>query len=457
MTDKAPTTLESASPVSPTAGDRRDRLSALPVELLREIWTSAYPPDPSETSLPPLPPSRLFLPLWREIRFRRVEITSYGQLDRLCKLVAGKAQIGKRIKQLDVEFERANKDSADPPVEMTDPQTPSKKALIKLFKALKNLRFTYLSGSTRLACLAISAEVAANCFPKLERLFLVSTFHSLKDPFHPSHYTNLPFFPKLAGLGIIVERPHQTIKTSAKSFPSSPVAFPPIFQVHLNGPLGGSESAKCLLSSFSFVGNLSLVDLNSPFPLAPLLGAIEAPEAVGSLGLESINSPYDASIEQALLRFTELDQLTVGGTVPSSSSSFYDTLRKLPPSHLEFGEEASAATEQLKTLVAGPQKHPSLHHLILNNVAAERGSRIIEDKDGTAFLDAAQDRLVPWPDWQLADWTSDFSRSGLEDLLRTAKDSGVLVTGEALTAPEIEDEFDRELDIAAELDEELGF
>ncbi|GAA6038226.1 hypothetical protein JCM8097_005803 [Rhodosporidiobolus ruineniae] len=438
-------------PENQAASSALSSLLALPVELLRDILSLAYPP-----SMPPpvAPICKSLQPLLLELLCRQPSFETYGGLAKLCRTIQIKPEYGALVKHLVVNIPWARQGAGKVTKEKQTPDSPSSREIQQLFRTLTSLKRLKLEGSTRLVRVLLQPETAATCLPELEDLILTSTFRGFNDPFNAAHYAALPFYRHIDSLNITIERKPSSIKpNSLPSLPTPPpLVFPALFRLCLAGPSATSTSARDFLSAFDGVGVLYLSDWDSKASLLSLLAALPDPVTLFDLTLDSIDHSYDSSIEEVLVNdFPFLDSLRLCGSTTSTSPSFYDTLRGLVYlSHLAFGYEAAVSTDELGALIAGARKHPSLKTLTLDNVAATMGTRIVEDANGEPYWDSEDEEADGiYPDWELGTWNEHFSRRGLKALLEVAKTSEVKVDGDAVEALKVEEAFDAEIDYMA--------
>ncbi|GAA5904783.1 hypothetical protein JCM6882_008372 [Rhodosporidiobolus microsporus] len=437
--------VSSASSAVATAPDY---LSRLPAELLSDIFKLAYP---DKQPKPSAPLSKGLLPFFLEVVYRTIKVETYDKLDKLCTTLIETKRRGELVRDLKVWIRMATYEGEPGADERDDPLTPSNDKLTSAFKRLTNLRDLFFSGSTRLVLLVLSPQVAGNCFPQLDELFLMSPFHGINDPFHLSLYTNLVFYDSLDSFNLVVMRSGATIEPFAKESASPGIAFPPLGHLQLDGPLGASPGVPGLLAAFGYICHLELLDTDSTPSLLPLLDAVEEPENICSLTLRSFEGWYDSKLTDALLRFPRLDRLEVGGNCASPSPAFYDILRQLPLlDHLCLALDADVSAAELDALIrSGPRKHKVLKHLTFDQTSGKIGTRIFEDANGVPYAGGDWGEEGLYPDWELPTWGDEMSRSEFEKLLLLAKREGVEVDGDAIEAIEVDEAFVAEMDFLA--------
>ncbi|GAA5854474.1 hypothetical protein JCM8547_004855 [Rhodosporidiobolus lusitaniae] len=411
--------VSEAPPASLPSLAPNDRFSRLPAELLREIFHLAYPEDREQ---PSSPLSRSLLPFYLEVVYQDVKTQEYEKLDKLCKLLTASPERAELIKKLRIFIEY----SQSPKREGKVTRSPSNTMLIGVFKLLDNLRTLQVFGSSRIAQLAVSSQVAGGCFPFLEELLLNSTFRDLDDPFHLSVWTNLVFYRNLKAFELVVTNriPH-SIKPPAKPSVCPGIIFPHCFFVSLDGPLATSPGAHGLVESLNAPAILHLRDFDSQTSIVPLLEHVDPPECIFCLRIDSWQVNYDPAVLDALVRFRELDELELAEfDLVSSGPALYDTLLKLEKlRHLVMGAGVDVSTAGLESLISGPNKHKSLKHITLDNVGGD-----LDDDD-----------YEPG-------WTEAFEPDGLEDLLGAAKEADIKVDGTAVGALDLYREMEHECD-----------
>ncbi|GAA5821994.1 hypothetical protein JCM11251_004815 [Rhodosporidiobolus azoricus] len=417
MYDESSQPSETSWSVNPLP-NRPDYLSHLPAELLSKIFHLAHSSG-GATSIAPL--SKALLPFLHEVLYASVEIDTYSQLRNFCQTIRKVEERGEQVRTLDVKFGYRWKPMPFLVDEGEDPLNPSNDELLHLFRRLKSLRTLMLNGSTRIALLVLSPQVAGGCLPQLDELFLKSSFAGIDDPYHISLYNDLAFYRNLRLFSLVIERSASSIKPSSKPSHNPYFSFPPLDRLRLNGPTAASPGAPGLLASFGIVHHLEVLDDScTSSSLLPLLNAFGNSDEAYALSLRSYEAPYDPILTTSLLRFTQLDRLELGGTSRISAL-------------------------QIEALVSGPKKHNALKCLTFDQTNAKMGTRIQEDANGV-LCDWHPSGWGYYPDWVLPHFTETCSRSGLKKLLLVAQQDGVEVDGEAVEAIEVDEAFDRELE-----------
>ncbi|GAA5854528.1 hypothetical protein JCM8547_004876 [Rhodosporidiobolus lusitaniae] len=387
---------------------------------------------------------------------------AYNAVEKFIRTIRECGARAQLVKGLDVEISWA--DEAANPTSMWKQESPTPLSLrrsdvVLLFPQLTKATQMRIKGSSYLAEIFLSSEVAAGSFPELANLHLDSTFSSFSNPFHPVHYASLPYFPKLDDLHLVVNRTGESLEFLDKPLPTilPSLLFQPFLCLCIEGPLDATPAGLLFLSCLSHVFDLTLIDFETERSPNTLLRAVSKPQSLNYLTLVSApNHSYGAPLEQALLRFTSLKSLALGGC-PSASASFHDTLRNLPTlKSLNYGPETAASTEELIDLISGPRKHPVMKELKLAMVWVVRGTRIFADARGEPYYPeddyATDDDFGVYPDWMPPMWTSTFTFEGAKTLKRVAEEVGVELVGSVVEAIEVEEGWRREVDYVEELE-----
>jgi hypothetical protein len=328
-------------------------------------------------------------------------------------------------------------------VELKDPLTPSSVDVKTLFSTLGRLHSLSIGGTSRLASLVLSPEVSASSFPNMTELSLTSSFSSFQDPFHPVFYRNLGNYTSLGDFFLFVLRNHKNIRLSKKALPEDYPFADNISGVSLKGPLSSSpDSVKRLLSSFGCLAMVTLVDFSRSSQLYDLLGGLEFPQHIRYLSISKPRwkaLPPTGSIFEAISKFTSLVLLGIGGSCSCLSPEFYSTLRILPVKKLAFEMETDVNLKELDKLITGSKKHRSLETIYFDNVQGKIGTSI-EGMDDVPYTGE------PYRDWELPEWTSNFTASALREFLKVAEREGIKVEGSAIKALRVNDLYMDEME-----------
>ena len=430
-----------------------DRFSALPAEIIPLIFQHLY----SEKVALIHPISKRLLPSQQRTLYHDVTLDSWLRLEQICNTARLEPTITAHVTYLMIDIEPIF--GTRVPKEAEDPETVSLKDFKQLLESTIHLKKLTIMGSYRLSKFTLSHEIALNCLPKLEYLSLTSSFRSWQDPFHPGHYALLSYYSELSYFRLNVLRSPSSIRPHSKPIEAvAPFLASNMCMVRLTGPLTSSqESVKHLLTLFGFLFSVHLQDSSTTSRIFDLLdGLIEKP-ALDYLTLsrypDSGPPPLNVTSPNALLQFRSLTILDFTGTCSSTSPSFYSILHNLPKLEtLIFGLDAPVSLEHLTTLVSGRTKHKTLETVILDNVNGEIGTRV--EPDGEPYQDS-QGRFMVHPDWVIPEWTDTFSREGFVKFLEDMEDVDIVIEGTALTALEVETEWEGEMDVIDGIEEEL--
>jgi len=181
-----------------------------------------------------------------------------------------------------------------------------------------------------------------------------------------------------------------------------------------------------------------------------LLSHLADPSTLKHLSLIGLNTAsifHDDTIPE-LSNFVNLHHLSISGDIFPSIPRFYETLRQLPLSSLEFGPRAKVDTQALIHLISS-QSQPSrinLKLLVLNNLYC-------------ASADIEEDSELD--EWAPALWTANCSKEGVEQLRIVAKGLGIDTAGTTFLGVDIEDsehyqEALRRFEAEEESDEEVS-
>jgi len=164
---------------------------------------------------------------------------------------------------------------------------------------------------------------------------------------------------------------------------------------------------------------------------------------ITSLELDSqpLSSNWDIHCDHLLPRFSKLVYLSLGdGTVSSSLPSY---LRQLPRlKSLRMGHEAHWNLSALDffALLQGPTRHPSLRHLAFNCFGGQIGRRI----EVNEILDRSVDAGMSDDGWQRPSYRNAFMREDGLALQSICEENRIVLSGDATSASEIEEEYNLE-------------
>ncbi|GAA5962533.1 hypothetical protein JCM3765_003720 [Sporobolomyces pararoseus] len=392
---------------------KRDHFSPLPPELLDSIFDLAHASSPLIG-----PISGSLASFWRARRFARVEIKGYKQLVAFANNVSvGTLALVRHLLVAIPPFPHgltARLDDFNNPALFKEMEVPGyyrENSIKVLFRNLLNVKTLSLSGSSRVARLILSPDIAVTSFPKLSALSIKSTFEGLNDPFHPAHFASLFFYDELTILEISAFRTESSIHSSKKENPTlTPDDVVPLASLQLAGPISASEGAHPLLFLLPAAITTALQDSAQRSRIQLYLDVIFS----GTLELiihASVQIPLPLD---AFVRIDNLRYLALFGELAPTESRFYDLLAKMPLVCLQFGGGNELSTNGLIGLVSGSKRSSTLETMVIDEVMighALDGSRV-----------------------EAPAYTRTFTREGFERLMSLGKTAGVEIIGKAVEA-----------------------
>ncbi|GAA5901311.1 hypothetical protein JCM6882_007743 [Rhodosporidiobolus microsporus] len=233
-------------------------------------------------------------------------------------------------------------------------------------------------------------------------------------------------------LKVVLERNLLNLLPKLESAYLDCVFLPLLFILTIADPREGSLLS-ALLNSATQLERLSLIDMPHSFNLNALLADLPEPILLKDLALDAASAcPLD-SIAAKMADFISLQHLTLADSITYLSRPFLAALRSLPVQHLTFGFNLVVELRTTLPLLSGPDKLPQLKHLSLDMFAATRG------------LDYEDCIAQPWDfddTWKIPRYPAKLPRNDLEQLIKAATKSGLVVDGTAVEALEIEDDFE---------------
>ncbi|GAA5908134.1 uncharacterized protein JCM6883_004126 [Sporobolomyces salmoneus] len=437
-----------------------DHLSRLPPELLGNIFSRLGELDTSLVH----PLSKRLYPFQQATLYRKISLRSYDQLDKLCWTAVNNPHLlAEHVLDADIDLNFNVERNWEPFsmrfFEVDDPLIPSSDRIERLFSILDRVESLAIEGSSRIASIILTPQVAVSSLPKLTTLRLSSSFHGFDDPFNPSFYASLSNYLDLGQLKLQVCRTPASVKLSTKPSPDTTSPLPSLFSLTLNGPLSRSiSSVQRLICSFALILELNLEDTAPTSRIYSLLEGLETPEELTHLSLQRYEA-FGPSPEGSLLTLvdglSELSSLDVGGTCASVAPEFFQALHQLPLETLIFSPESDVNLVELGKLIKGRQKHKTLKAIRFDNVGGKIGSRI-RDKTAPAW----QPEVYKWgryDDWFLPSWTDSFTATKLEEFEELAEQEGIEVSGNAFEAITVEEEYQEEREERKKWAENLVF
>ncbi|BGP43781.1 Mitochondrial translocator assembly and maintenance protein 41 [Rhodotorula kratochvilovae] len=370
-----------------------DYLTQLPAELFLTICELAY--DPLRRKRPYLGlVSKAFLAVARRLVFRKVRVTTYGHLSKLCLVVYESTGVAEYIE--DVELDMAyDKDKG----------FPKSSTLSPFFRRLTRLENLKIKHSSRLAKFALAPKSSLS-LPRLEELSIEDPLDGWANPFDPRNYRDLASYTAFDALELTIPRRADSIGRyrRAKQLPDLGC----IGWLALRGHLHDNPAVADLISSYDIILGLVLRDdAEASHGILPtLLQAIRDPSSVYALSLDqAANDP--APLTQELARFPELEVIEFRhGTYTPAMLPLLQGLQNLE--ELYFCQGTRISISDLCSLVSGPSRAQKLKSIRLN-------------------LLSYSDDYERW-----VGWSDDFTISGVVKLLELAHEADVKLYGVAV-------------------------
>ncbi|GAA5832804.1 hypothetical protein JCM5353_008339 [Sporobolomyces roseus] len=425
-------------------------LHTLPPEIISNIYALLAPS-------PPPPPSRHFVPYFRQSLFHSLEIFTFAQLDRLSHLFLTTLGIAECVKEVEIGLI----DSTEELLEKFEKNPGILRELLDRFEGLRELKCRDWM-STSLGLLSQSGGTGGPILGKLNKLTISVLLTQLNQPDFTLHRLSiLSRYPSLRTLEVVVQPvdPSSSTTNAFDLFPSiTPFStssyeldgFPPasihqIRELSLVGPLC-DRRLQSILALFENVQNLSLLDLfSSSQNLSPLLATLRTPQELVSLKLSQlystsmpINLPPSPNISFSPL--TSLQTLEVNVPLPSLSAQdlFLPSL-----SHLVFSTNSTPSFEMIhELLLSNP---PSLSKLTLSHISGSVGSPLSRQTYplvlswlSALLSDDPESRTrageFPLSGWEIPVWPSEFDPNLSEILFPLAASKRVGLDGSLISA-----------------------
>jgi len=411
------------------------RLSSLPNEILDDIFDLAH------TELEPLtgPLSKRLLPFFQRSFYRKVRLSSYGQLDRLCQTSQTRPVLTSLIWVLRIEIPKERYSNE------LDLRRPTNDAIHDLLSRLVTLRYLRITGSSRVACLLLSPP-SQTIYPFCSTLLyleLSSSFDPHRNPYQVLLHSTLHQYRSLESMHLNVDRSEATIDSGPDDIGSTDIPrqlSSSIGSFTLSGPLAESRCAETILGSVPAPFQIRIVHAEPSFPpFRELLSRVQQPRLVNNLHiLASDSDRLGSHVFSPLRLFTQLRSIEL-----SVRTTFEDVFLALSGAPLELIHlywDCDVAITALMKLVTGSTKIKTLKEVVLDVVHGDRGRTIPRE--------LARKEMAKWVGlkfhWEIPCWTDEFSRDGFEEFLALAKREGIKVTGDAVEALEIDDECEVE-------------
>ncbi|GAA5869832.1 hypothetical protein JCM3774_000508 [Rhodotorula dairenensis] len=383
-----------------------DRFSTLAPELLRRIFSFAYEEEGDRPAKAPL--SRSLRPFYDAIAFKSIRIHDRPRCQALVKTITTRPALGCAVRAVHV-----SNSAAATPLETDD--------ICALLRLLPNLH-----------AFAIRVHDSA-C---LEAVF----------PLREGAQTSLP--KTLKSLDVSSSQP-----SVALDFPGgSKASVDPSLADYSLPNLGSlsvgvhdASSSGALLESFPHLRKLTLRDQHSTLTcdFSPILARIRSPEEIVELSLEA-SPPHGWRFPNELTSLRSLQTLELSGNFQQVTTRDYGVLRLAPISTLRVNKDCDISAAALKALLGSRGGCPTLKTLNLDNLSAAypEGVKAGDVSGGRFYLcdraggpEEAKEFL--W-EWTLPQWTTKFSASAYNRLVKAAAAHDVTLTGSTVLAKEID-------------------
>ncbi|GAA5949681.1 hypothetical protein JCM10213_001352 [Rhodosporidiobolus nylandii] len=411
----------------------KDRLSALPGEALERIFELAYEGEHTTTGAI----CRALLPYHRDEHCKRVEVRSAHQLQLLARRLDSGLVRMKAVRRLN--FALNGWDIREP-------------AVVDLCRRLPRLGHLSFSRHCPLVDLILSPSMTAR--PPLLHLTHLELAHPYdlkgEEDFEqlcdPARLLPLNSFPSLTSLTLSPFLFDEGGVDSSVIQQWQVTSLPHIRTLTLVGDQMEYNSLAGLVNACTGLQELTLFGQTAERDAAYFDGVLEHISVpITSLTFRT-EPPSDDSDDPPLFffgddllpRLTQLKHLHFGENL-RFSHALYDNLRHIPSLYsLSFAFPTILDARELRSLVSGSTRHPSLRLLTLDTVSlGRRGYRVHVDGGGVLHPkhDAADKHVAP--DWIVPEYSDPdprFSSSSVRALVRAGAQNGVTVQGTAVDA-----------------------
>ncbi|GAA5829000.1 hypothetical protein JCM3766R1_003897 [Sporobolomyces carnicolor] len=421
-------------------------LSSLPPEILSTVFGIMSP-------TPPLPPSRQFVPHFRQSVFENLEITSFDEITRLTAIFES-GSAAEHVKRVEIGFARH---STEELLSKFEANPSIWRDLLAKLDGLREIRCRdWMSTSLGLLSTTTSAEGGGRArLPKLKKATISILLTQLnREDFVLHRLSLLDQFKALESLEVVVQPfdPSSSTTNAFELFPSIPPTpqldgFPPASILHVQdltlvGPLC-DRRLQTVLASFDHVRHLSFFDLfSSSQNLSPLLATVRSPEHLEQLKLSQLyamslpmNLPPSPTLSFA--PFTSLASLEINVPLPGLTAQ--DLL--LPSlSHLTFSTHSTPSFDLIHELVV--LKPASLTNLTLSHISGSVGvplsratyPHVLSWLSSLLSNDSPNSSSVEFPieGWRIPVWPAEFDPNLTEILFPLAASKGISLEGSHL-------------------------
>lgn len=451
--------------------DCRDLLSALPAEVLSDIFDHLAPN-------PPFALSRRLLPYSRAALLSSVRIHSFNQLKRFVETLKASPGLGLYVRA----FGFGPRELTPALLALETAFTDTLAEALSLIPAVKTLA----APTWMVSSFLLSDNGVAAAGPNVETLRL-ALFHSQINSldFVTYRLALLSKYPRLRNVQVYVTAiDESSVDASAFDlFPASDLSPPPLDMIPvshverlaIHGALCDQRVVN-LVRAFRNVRGVTLVDTFASRHIAPALAALDATHLERlTLTRETAAPPFvDLPAQETdWTRFTSLRELWLGMPVPSPDAlaAAVPSFERLEAVSFAAGSDPSAALVQ-QVIVQGP---PRLRRVEVSSLTGQVGAPISPETlpSVALWVDAVRSAaaaasdpsfsspadppapvvapVFPLLDWRLPEWTASFSPSDAEALFPLARARGVALEGSLLSACLTTYVLERQMDLWSQL------
>ncbi|BGP14996.1 hypothetical protein JCM10213v2_002951 [Rhodosporidiobolus nylandii] len=404
-----------------TADELVDRLSALPVELIREIFTLARGDGRRAGRAFASPLSRQLAPLWYEQVYRDVYLGRAIDYERFLRALHEKPDVAKLVRSL-----RLSKPSPPMP---TPPDfdyaqyqadfTEQACAILLALPALRQLR-VYRCAPLAEAVLTATAGNHLN----LEEITFQAPFWRRKHPFDLSSYQRLDLYPRLVSLTLLQLSDDPGVPPPELSSLTPPVIFTRLTSLYMDFRGQQQDKLGLILSACSALQSLSLLDESSN-PQGDLLSSLQHlphPSGIVELALASNFPCAPSRVPLILAPFSNLLHIYFCGKTFHLLDDTFTCLSALPLRSVHLGSDTkpspSSATSSLEL------EHVDAHMVDLGD----------PDPDGL-YRNFAGEVILPEGDFDLPLWEDGWSSEVVREMQQAADRAGVKTAGSTFYVP----------------------
>jgi len=407
---------------SPLPQSERCKLLELPVELLDIIFRSTY---------------RQSAPLCRDLiryydnskrrTFRDVKISNAAKLSSFSRSYALRTSICTAFESFTVAPGKGQPAGGD--FDLLPGLPP---ALVLCMPSVRRLE---LHGDQIVGTfLEQAASALSPILPVLSDVTLVANLVGQADPYHPTLLCGLGALERLQKLHLSLYVADGKLAEVEQHVPYECAAVRELKLVDCKSSPGVID----FIERCTQLVKLDMSSIKKTPASARFLMALGKLGTVTHLHLTASPQGNGWKLLKSLKFLTVLKHLVLGAGCVCRDDVSFDILRLVPITHLEFQLDTVVSASRLLKLLDGDDKHSHLESLVLNQVQASLGG--IENLSWRYDSDA----LGAWYDhegWTLPEWTSTFSRRGVQGLVHAARRNGIALSGDAVDAVGIEDQI----------------